>query len=761
MRAGLERGERVLYFLSSHSADEVAAYLEESGVDVRGFLDSGQLSLVDSESVYLKDGLFDPDAMFDFLGEESEIALREGYAALRVTGEMDWALRDAPGSGRLMEYEAKLNRFFRERKCVAICQYDRRLFAPELLLEALATHPIAIIAGECYDNIYFLAPEEYLHEEGPESLLRRRMDALMERGHAENALRAREALLSAIEHISGVGGWEWDVEKRTMLWTEELFRIHGYAPGEIRPAFPQHSEGILHFYEAEDRIALREAFERCEREGIPFDYECSLVTAQGERIWIRASAVPVIEGGRVVRVVGNVLDITDRKRTEEALRQSEAQARRQLEAILAPPDELTELSLEEILDLNMARVLMNEFHALFDMPTAVIDLSGKVLIAVGWQDICTRYHRVHPETRKHCMESDTALVKDVKPGEIRLYRCKNGLWDVVTPIMVEERRVGNLFIGQFLMDDEEVDYEAFRERARLCGFDEGEYMAALDRVPRLNREIVEGIMSLYAWLATVISSLSHGQVVMARALVQKERLLDELSVREEQLKDFLDVAAHELRHPATLMKGYAKVLEEYGKELDEKTRKEALAAIDLGVDRLMLVVEELLDASRIERGGLWLSREQVEVKPLIKRALAEMAISGTKNDFRLEVAEEVGSAHLDPERFLRMFNILLENAVKYSPLGSPVEVTARMADGDLLVSVMDRGEGIPEEYAGRIFDRFYRREEARHHSTSSIGLGLYIARRIAEAHGGRLFYEPREGGGSVFTLSVPARATVT
>jgi len=309
---------------------------------------------------------------------------------------------------------------------------------------------------------------------------------------------------------------------------------------------------------------------------------------------------------------------------------------------------------------------------------------------------------------------------------------------------------------RFLFDDEEVDRELFRERARLCGFDEDEYMAALDRVPRWNREKVDAIMNFYARLAMMVSSLSHSQVNLARTLVQKERLLDELSRREEQLRNFLDVAAHELRHPATLMKGYAKTLEEYGTEMDEETWEESLTAIDLGADRLVMVVEELLDASRIERGRFEISREKVEVVPLLERALAEMASRGGGTDFRLKVDNAIGGVFIDPERFVRLLIILLDNAVKYSPEGSPIELAAEKADGNLVVSVMDRGEGVPEEYAERIFERFYQVEEVKHHSASGLGLGLYIGSRVAEAHGGRLSYEPREGGSSVFSLRIPA-----
>ncbi|MEJ5187563.1 MAG: sensor histidine kinase, partial [Candidatus Geothermincolales bacterium] len=98
--------------------------------------------------------------------------------------------------------------------------------------------------------------------------------------------------------------------------------------------------------------------------------------------------------------------------------------------------------------------------------------------------------------------------------------------------------------------------------------------------------------------------------------------------------------------------------------------------------------------------------------------------------------------------------ILLENARKYSPAGSEVEVSVEAADEGAMVSVMDRGVGIAEEHRERVFERFYQVEEAQHHSKPGLGLGLFLAKRIVEEHGGRIWHEPRPGGGSIFRFVI-------
>jgi PAS domain S-box-containing protein len=188
-------------------------------------------------------------------------------------------------------------------------------------------------------------------------------------------------------------------------------------------------------------------------------------------------------------------------------------------------DEVGRPDLAEIIDVEALQSLMDDFFDLTGIGAAIVDRKGEVLVATGWQDICTQFHRVHPETRTHCLESDTILSSDIATGEVKLYKCKNNLWDMATPITVSNARIGTLFLGQFFFDDETVDREFFRQQAQRYGFDEDAYMAALDRVPRWPRETVETVFRFYARLAAMISQLSHSNLEMARALVERDRLL--------------------------------------------------------------------------------------------------------------------------------------------------------------------------------------------------------------------------------------------
>ncbi len=235
-------------------------------------------------------------------------------------------------------------------------------------------------------------------------------------------------------------------------------------------------------------------------------------------------------------------DITERREAEEKLRESESRVRRKLESILDPEGDIGELDLADIIDAPQIQALMDDLYRNTGIKMSIIDLKGRVLVDVGWQEICLKYHRGHPETLKKCLESDTLMTEGIPPGEFRTYRCKNNIWHIVTPIFVGGRHMGNLFMGQFFFENEELDYDLFRAQARQYGFPEEEYIAALETVPRLSEECVDKGKAFFLRLIDMFSKLSYGNIKLARLLAERDRLTATLRESEARLKLAMDLA---------------------------------------------------------------------------------------------------------------------------------------------------------------------------------------------------------------------------
>jgi PAS domain S-box-containing protein len=142
---------------------------------------------------------------------------------------------------------------------------------------------------------------------------------LAERKQAEAALRQSETLLNATQRLAKIGGWGWDVERQISFWTEETYRIHGLTPQSFAPGSTGHIDRSLVCYRADDRQTILEAFERCVQEGDGYDLEFPFTAADGIRKWIRTTATAIREHGRIVKIVGTIMDITQRKRVEDEL----------------------------------------------------------------------------------------------------------------------------------------------------------------------------------------------------------------------------------------------------------------------------------------------------------------------------------------------------------------------------------------------------------------------------------------------------------
>ncbi|OGO19244.1 MAG: hypothetical protein A2144_02115 [Chloroflexi bacterium RBG_16_50_9] len=224
--------------------------------------------------------------------------------------------------------------------------------------------------------------------------------------------------------------------------------------------------------------------------------------------------------------------------------------------------------------------------------------------------------------------------------------------------------------------------------------------------------------------------------------------------RAEQLRrNMVADIAHELRTPLSSLRGYLEAISDGVKKPDEETIH------SLNEDALLLsrLVDDLQELSLAEAGELRLDRQPDDITRLIKQNLAARQAQATEKGLSLsaDIPEGLPQVNIDPQRISQVLGNLLDNALAHTSRGA-ITVTARWHDRWLEVSVADTGEGIPKEELPNIFERFYRIDKSRARATGGIGLGLTIARRLVEAHGGKIEVESTLGRGSRFTFTLPA-----
>ncbi len=242
-----------------------------------------------------------------------------------------------------------------------------------------------------------------------------------------------------------------------------------------------------------------------------------------------------------------------------------------------------------------------------------------------------------------------------------------------------------------------------------------------------------------------------GSLVVLNDITRLRRL-------ENVRRDFVANVSHEIKTPITAIKGFVETLQETGTGEDPENTRRFLEIIGRHVDRLEVLVEDLLSLSRIEEQE---QAKDIELEPglvsnVLDRAaeLVQERMGDSAADFAISCDDGL-TALMNPILLEQAFVNLLENAVKYSPPGSTVRVTASRSGKETVVRVQDSGPGIPAEHLDRIFERFYRVDKSRSRKLGGTGLGLAIVKHVVMVHGGRVEVESTPGKGSVFSVHLP------
>lgn len=238
-----------------------------------------------------------------------------------------------------------------------------------------------------------------------------------------------------------------------------------------------------------------------------------------------------------------------------------------------------------------------------------------------------------------------------------------------------------------------------------------------------------------------------------RNVIVSVRDISHFRTADEIKATFISIVSHELRTPVALIKGYASTLRRDDARWDKSTISDSLAVIEEEADRLSKMIDDLLDASRLQAGGMSINRADVSLPLLAQRVAERFATQSNKHTIIAEFPESFPIVLADETRIQQVINNLVSNALKYAPNGE-IKIQGSARPEQVVVCVSDQGPGIEAKDLPHIFDRFYRSTAAVKH-TKGAGLGLYLARAIIEAHGGRMWADPKPESGARLCFSLP------
>jgi PAS domain S-box-containing protein len=760
LKAGLESNEFCMWVTSEPLM--VAEAKEAVRGAVSGFeeyLRQGQIEIIPYNEWYLLGGTFDDDRVLDGWVSKLEQALARGYSGLRLTGNTFWLERNHWQA--FTEYEAKVNDVIGKYKMLAICTYSLDKCDGSAVIDVIKNHQFALIKQEgkwdiiesaiykqakeallqsqetvtkqrdqianvlnsMVDGIYIVSQRydiefvnsiletqfgafeghkcyQYLHDrEEPcpwckndavfsgdkvvswewHSEKAGRTYDLMEvplknvdgsvskivvfrdvtnRKQTEQALRESERDLNHAQAVAHTGSWRLDVRHDQLLWSDETYRIFGIPEGTSMTY-----ETFLSSVQPDDREYVNQKWTAALR-GEPYDIEHRIIVDDKVK-WVREKAELEFDSkGELKGGFGTVQDITERKQTEEALRQ-------------------TKDYLENLINYANAPIIV---------------WNPKLEI--------TRFNHAFEELTGH--KADEVLGEKV---------------DILIP---SDNRVATL--------------KMINRAAK-----KGERWEAVE----IPIQHVNGSVCTVLWNSATLFDVD-GKTPLA-TIAQGQDITERKKV--EQLKDeFIGLVSHELRTPLTVISGSLQTAMSEG--LSREDVRELLQNAAEGADSLETILENMLELSRYQAGRLQLRVEMVSIADGVQTVIEKLKRQGICREFLIDIPKELPPVEADPVRVERILFNLMENATKYSPEDGKITVSSRTQDAVVVTSVTDQGSGISPDDQPKLFEPF-RQLETSQRRTKGIGLGLMVCKRLVEAQGGWIKVESELGKGSTFSFALP------
>jgi C4-dicarboxylate-specific signal transduction histidine kinase len=734
-KAGLESQEFCLWVVADPVTEEDARRaLKRAVPDCDRYLADQSIEIVTARDWYFRDGVFDLNKVINGWNEKLSRASAKGYAGVRVTGDTAWL--EKKDWKDFCEYEEALNQAVANQRLAVLCTYRLGACGAAEILDVVRTHQFAVTkrrgewnvietAGHKQAKAEIKRLNEVLEQRVEErtsqltSANRELTKEITQRQRAEEALLRSEAYLAEAQRVSQTGSFGWSVSTGHIVWSDETFRILGYAP-DTKPTV----EVIVRRTHPEDRAFVQEALDHVARDRVAFDFGHRLMMPDSSVKYVRVVGHPSTneESGNF-EFVGAVTDITESKRAE-ALREQES---RILERIAR------DAPLEEILE-NLVRVLEDQFSGLLcsvllldedgqhvrhgaapSLPDAYTKALNGLCIGPKAGSCGTAMYRRQPVVV-------VDVLQDPLWEEYRDLAERYGLracWS--TPILTHSGKA----LGSFAMYYREPRTPGPSETRAL---EMATHLAGIAIERKLAGEERERLRQVQADLAHINRVTTMGELTAS--------------------------ISHEIKQPMAAAVIDARTCSRWlgGDNPDIAEAREAASRIVENVMRASDIISSI--TSLFKKGTL--QRQEVDLNDLISEMIVLLRSEAIRYSISIhsDLARDLPKVRADRLQLQQvMMNLMLNgiDAMKHAGTGGDLTIQSREDEsGQLLISVGDTGVGLQPEQTEQIFNAFFTTKP------QGTGMGLHISRSIIESHGGHLWAAAAHSGrGATFQFTLP------
>jgi len=622
---------------------------------------------------------------------------------------------------------------------------------------------------------------------------------ISDRKKAEVALKHNESLLNEMGKIAMIGAWELDTATMKQQWTDETYVIHDCERGVYNP---NSTEEISRF-EPGSKEKIEKAFNDALNKGIPYDLDLEMITVKGNRKWVRAVCSPLVEDGKVTRLVGAVQDITHLKEVEEnrriALQKyqtlfntfplgitvadqdgmilesnriaehllglSEAeQKQREIDGAewrVIRPDG-TPMSAEEfasvralkektiVPNVEMGIVKQDESVTWIEVTAAPLPLEGYGVVAT-YGDISQRKELENQlkenerNYRELVQNANSAIIRWDKEGKVRFI---NEFAQNFFGYSAEE--IVGKPVSILVPDSDSTGSDLSNLVTNIAKHPESNIKVLNENICRDGRRV---------WMTWTNKPVYDAQGDLSEILAvgiditESKKMEDELRRSNAELEQFAYVASHDLQEPLRTVAGMVTLLQRrYQGQLDKRADEYIGYAVDAS-DRMQQLINDLLDFSRVERKGK--PFENTDTEAVFQNVLANLQTAIIESGANI-THDPLPVVQADAGQLTRVLQNLVGNAIKFRGTEMPkIHIKTDKIDSGWQFSVRDNGLGIDPQYFERVFQLFQRLHTRQKYP--GTGIGLALCKKIIERHGGKIWIESELNHGSTFIFTLPER----